>query len=282
MATWTLGKRIDEDKGGFGIVYEVTHSDGRKGALKELKYPNAERLKRFEREIKILQKFNHSHIITVHEGNINGQQSPTALGPYYIMDYMEGGSLRKYMTNILHEQKKLFSRKWALGTIILPIIEALQYAHTHTDTTYHRDLKPANLLFTTTARNHLKVADWGLGKDVNKESIALTVGGIGTPGYCAPEQWFWFPGSTLTVDGRADIYSLGIIFYEMMTGKIPQVFNNFGQRFNIPAPSSHNHSSISTQLDNAILKMIAYEARDRHQTIQQVKDALTPIYHSMA
>ena len=68
----------------------------------------------------------------------------------------------------------------------------------------------------------------------------------------------------------------------MMTGKLPQVYNNTGTRFNVPTPSSQNHSSISTQLDNAILKMIAYEKQNRFQTIQQVKTTLTPIFNSMS
>lgn len=280
MATWTLGKRIDEDKGGFGIVYEVTHTDGRKGALKELKYPNPERLKRFEREINLLKTLNHDHIIDIYESNLNGSP-PTINGPYYIMEYMAGGSLRGVNSNMFNVRKGLFKRKWALDTVIFPVLKALELAHSKPN--YHRDIKPANLLFTTTAHNHLKVADWGLGKDVNRTSTTLiTVGGMGTAGYCSPEQWL-YPSALGEVNQRTDIYSLGIIFYEMMTGKIPQVFNSTtGQRFQIPpTPSSQNHSSISPQLDKAILQMMAYEPKDRYQTIQEVKNVLTPIYNSI-
>lgn len=271
MARWNIIKTIDQ--GGFGKVHEVKSTDGDQGALKELKSLHSSNIIRFQQEINILKNFNHNHIIKIYDSNING--NPPSIGPFYVMEFMAGGSLKTKMANMFNVQKGLFSKKWALGTIILPIIEAIEYAHSKS--TYHRDLKPANLLFTTTQHDHIKVADWGIGKDVNRTSIALTVGGIGTPGYCSPEQWF----ANAVVDQRTDIYSLGVIFYEMMTSKLPQVYNNAGQSFIIPAPSSQNHSSISTELDSAILKMMAYDARNRYQTISQVKTALSAIYRSM-
>jgi serine/threonine protein kinase len=79
-------------------------------------------------------------------------------------------------------------------------------------------------MYTTSIRSEIKVTDWGLRKDLNRESIALTAAGgelAGTPGYCAPEQWFTLDN----IDGCVDIFSLGIIFYEMMTGKRPVVFD---------------------------------------------------------
>ncbi|MDI9364020.1 MAG: hypothetical protein QM541_03640 [Flavobacterium sp.] len=85
-----------------------------------------------------------------------------------------------------------------------------------------------------------------------------------------------------TVDGRTDIYSVGIMFYEMMTGKIPQVFDPLtGQRFNVPIPSSQNHPSISTALDNAILRMIAFDLNSRYQSVSQLKIELSSIYRSL-
>ena len=273
MANWNIIRTIDQ--GGFGKVYEVKSSTGQKGALKELKNPSAINLKRFEREINILQTLKHPSIISIYEWNLEGSPANN-MGPYYIMEYMEGGSLYQKMTDMFQATKGLFAQKWTLGAIILPVIDALQLAHSNF--TFHRDLKPANLLFTTTAQNVIKVADWGIGKDINKTSIALTVAGIGTPAYCSPEQWF----ANATVDGRTDIYSLGIIFYEMMTGKIPQVFNpTTGQRFTIPTPSSLNHPSISQALNTAILKMISYDATSRYQTVAQLKTDLSAIYRLM-
>ncbi|MDO9392138.1 MAG: serine/threonine-protein kinase [bacterium] len=271
MATWNIVNTIDQ--GGFGKVHEVKSTTGQQGALKELKSLHQSNVIRFKREIDILQNFTHNHIIKIYDSNING--NPPHTGPFYVMEFMAGGSLKTKMSNMFNIQKGLFSQKWTLDTVMLPIIDAIEYAHLKG--TYHRDLKPANLLFTTAQHNHIKVADWGIGKDINRTSIGLTVGGIGTPGYCSPEQWF----ANAAVDGRTDIYSLGVIFYEMMTGKLPQVYNNAGQSFNIPAPSSQNHASISSQLDNAILKMMAYSQINRYQTISQVKTAVTAIYKSM-
>jgi serine/threonine protein kinase len=271
MANWSIIRTIDE--GGFGKVYEVKSNTGQRGALKELKRPDPERIKRFEREVNILQTLNHTHIVNIIESNVNG--NPPNWGPWYVMEYMAGGSLRTKNAEMFG-QRKLFSQKWALRNVILPVAEALQLAHS--SSIYHRDIKPANLLFTE--QNQIKVADWGIGKDVNKESIKLTVGGIGTPGYCSPEQWF-HPSNFGEADHRTDIFSLGIIFYEMMTGKLPQVFNNTGQHFNIPTPSSQNHSSISNQLDNIILKMIAFSSNDRYQNIQQLKIELNRVLQTL-
>ncbi|MBA7587764.1 Serine/threonine-protein kinase PknB [subsurface metagenome] len=251
MATWNIINTIDQ--GGFGIVHEVKSTTGQRGALKELKSLHPSNVIRFQREINILQNFNHNNIIKIYDSNING--SPPRVLSFYVMEFMAGGSLKTKMFHMFNVQKSLFAQKWTLGTVILPVVDAIEYAHSKG--TFHRDLKPANLLFTTPQHDHIKVADWGIGKDVNQTSIALTVGGIGTPGYCSPEQWF----AVSAIDGRTDIYSLGVVFYEMMTGNLPQVYNNAGQSFSIPAPSSQNHSSISTQLDNSILKMMAYDAR---------------------
>lgn len=271
MAKWNIIRTIDE--GGFGRVFEVKSDTGQKGALKELQRADPERIKRFEREISIIHSLNHTYIVDIIESNING--NPPNWGPWYVMEYMAGGSLRTKNAEMFG-QRKLWSQKWAIKNVILPVAEALKLAHSNN--IYHRDIKPANLLFTE--QNQIKVADWGIGKDVNKESIMLTVGGIGTSGYCSPEQWF-HPSNLGEVDHRTDIFSLGIIFYEMMTGKLPQVYNNAGQQFNVPTPSSQNHASISQSLNNVILKMISYSASNRYQNIQEVINALTPIYNSI-
>ena len=277
MANWKIINTIDQ--GGFGKVYEVESDSGKKAALKELlRSTHTANLQRFQTEIKILQSYNHKHIIRIFESNIEG--TPPNYGPWYVMEFMAGGSLQNKNAEMFRDGK-LWSQKWTLLNVIFPILDALQYAHKHiTNPSFHRDLKPSNLLFTN--ENQIKVADWGIGKDINKESIALTVGGIGTSGYCSPEQWLWFPGSNIKVDGRTDIYSLGIIFYEMMTGRMPQVFNgNTGSMLNTPTAPSLNHPSISKYLDSIILKMIAYRPENRYQSIQQLKYDLQLILNNL-
>jgi len=278
MAEWNKVKPIGKP-GGFGQVYEVVSSDNsRRGALKILHDPNEVNKQRFKREIEILQELNHYHIIDIFEWNLYGQP-PQVVGPFYIMELMEGGDLRGKLNDILHNQQKLFSRKWTLEMIIFPVLSALELAHS--EEKYHRDIKPENLLFTDVHHNHLKVADWGLGKDINKESLALTTtaGGLGgTKSYCSPEQWF----NNDTIDGRTDIYSLGVVFYEMMTGKQPRVFDLLtGERYTIPLPSSQNHPTISPALDNVILRMLAYDIKYRYQTVSEVKNDLLAIYPSI-
>ncbi|MFN8308861.1 MAG: serine/threonine-protein kinase [Chitinophagales bacterium] len=277
MATWNILRTIDQ--GGFGKVHEVNSDSGQKGALKELlRSSHTANLQRFQTEIKILQNYRHKNIITIVDSNING--NPPSYGPWYVMEFMAGGSLRNKNLEMFG-RGDLWSQKWTLQNVIFPVLDAIDYAHNHsTYPSLHRDLKPANLLFNE--HNQIKVADWGIGKDINKQSIALTIGGMGTPGYCSPEQWLWFPGGNYTVDNRTDIYSLGVIFYEMMTGKIPQIFNGVtGVRVNPPAPPSHNHSTISRDLDVVIMKMIAYEPSERYQSVQQVRNALLPIFNRL-
>ncbi len=278
MSVWNIVKPIGKP-GGFGQVHEVVSSDNsRRGAMKKLHNPNEVNKQRFKREIEILQELNHNHIIDIFEWNLEGQP-PQVVGPFYIMELMEGGDLRGKLNDVLHQQKKLFARKWTLEVVIFPVLSALELAHPKGK--YHRDIKPENLLFTDINHNHLKVADWGLGKDISKESLALTATAGGVPGtrsYCSPEQWFYND----TIDGRTDIYSLGVVFYEMMTGKQPRVFDLLtGERYSLLPPSSHNHPTISPYLDNVILKMLSYDIKNRYQNVSQVKNDLLTIYRSM-
>jgi serine/threonine protein kinase len=195
--------------------------------------------------------------------NIGG--APPNFYPSYVMEYLSGSSLRQYMDEKF-SQRYVFERKWTINRIILSVCNAL--AQAHSANIYHRDLKPDNIMYTTSIRSEIKVTDWGLGKDVNRESIALTatVGELGgTPGYCAPEQWF----SLDNIDGRVDIFSLGIIFYEMMIGKRPVVFdeNDIMKKISrIDSPSKY-HPTISGKLDHCILKMIDIKPENRYQSI---------------
>lgn len=253
----------DENSGGFGKVYQVRGDNGQIYAMKVLKNPNTVNKKRFEREVNILMQLNHSHIVKIIEANIDG--NPPTWGPWYTMEYLSGGSLRTHMDEIFRGSS-FFSRKWSINNVLLPICDALQLAHN--SGIHHRDLKPENILYTSNSRGQLKVTDWGLGKDLNRESIALTavVGGVGgTPGYCAPEQWFALDG----VDGRADIYSLGVILYEMMTGKRPPYYDNSMRRPYVSPPSSI-HKSMSNDMSTCILRMIELDANARYQSIEEL------------
>jgi serine/threonine protein kinase len=253
--------------GGFGNVYEVQASDGNAYAMKLLRDLSSSNKQRFETEIKILAKLNHPNIVKVLEWNLGGD--PPDFSPWYTMEYLRGGSLRDHMDDKF-KKAYVFHRNWSINTVILPACHAL--AQAHSAGIYHRDLKPENIMYTSGDKAQIKITDWGLGRDVGRKSIALTasVGQIGgTPGYCAPEQWFMFD----TVDGRADVYSLGVIFYEMMTGRKPSTYDPRDKRLKrskVVDPPSKYHPTITKELDMCILKMLELKAERRHHSVWQL------------
>jgi serine/threonine protein kinase len=252
------------NSGAFGTVYEIEGDDNKKYALKELINLNTTSKERFEREIKILSQLNHPNVVKIFQWNIGGE--PPNFCPYYIMEYLSGGSLRQHMDERFRaEERYVFERRWTINRIMLPVCNAL--AQAHSVNIYHRDLKPDNILYTSPDRSEIKIADWGLGKDISRESLALTAtsGGQigGTPGYCSPEQCIAYDD---LIDGRADIFSLGIIFYEMMTRKRPSAYDNKMKRPSVDPPSKY-HSTISRKLDRCISKMIDLKPENRQQSV---------------
>jgi serine/threonine protein kinase len=283
--------------GSFGAIYEVlveheesgVTSSTTKCVLKELNRIDNLSRERFEREIKILPELHHPNIVNILYWNISGD--PPKFLPYYIMEYLKGGSLRKYMDEKFNANKDfVFEPTWAISKIILPICSAL--AQAHSSNVYHRDLKPDNIIFTDDTKSSIKIADWGLvkGDAIDQESLELTTvtseGQIGgTPGYCSPEQWFAFNKDE--IDGRTDIYSLGILFYEVLTRRQPSPYNsndpstlesNQGQsplprsrplsseRSKVSPPSKFN-SNVTPQLDACILKMIEIDPEKRQNSV---------------
>jgi serine/threonine protein kinase len=283
--------------GSFGTIYEilVEHEENgvttstTKCVLKELTRIDALSKERFEREIRILPELNHPNIVNILYWNIGGD--PPKFLPYYIMEYLKGGSLRKYMDEKFNADRNfVFEPTWAISKVILPICSAL--AQAHSSGVYHRDLKPDNIIFTDDTKSRIKVADWGLvkGDAIDKESLELTTvtseGQIGgTPGYCSPEQWFAF--NKKEIDGRTDIYSLGILFYEMLTRKRPSPYNSNdpftlensqsqlalpisvshrSKRIKVDSPSKLN-PNVTAQLDACILKMIQVDPQKRQNSV---------------
>lgn len=252
------------NSGAFGTVYEIETDENMRYALKEVKNLNITNKQRFEREIKILSQLNHPNVVKILQWNMGGE-APN-FTPYYIMEYLGGGSLRQHMDEkFSSDERYVFERKWTINRIILPTCNAL--AQAHSSNIFHRDLKPDNIMYTDPNKAEIKITDWGLGKDINRESLALTAaaGGEigGTPGYCSPEQWFAFDD---LIDGRTDIFSLGIIFYEMMTRIRPPSYDNKMNRPPVDPPSKY-HSTISRKLDRCIMKMIDLKPENRQQSI---------------
>jgi serine/threonine protein kinase len=198
--------------GGMGRVYKARQpSLDRLVALKVLpgdKADHPEWIERFTREARALARLNHPNIVRVHDfgtATIAGHTQP-----YLMMEFVDGVNLRQAM------QAGALSAREALA-IVPKLCDALHYAHEHD--VLHRDIKPENVLIDSEGR--VKLVDFGLAKlrDEAQAAFTLTQSGakLGTIAYMAPEQ-IEKPGD---VDHRADIYSLGVVFYEMLTGELP-------------------------------------------------------------
>jgi serine/threonine protein kinase len=252
-------------RGGMGIVYQARQKSlNRMVALKLLspeRVHDAAFAQRFANEAQALAKLNHPNIVTIHDF---GQA-----GGYYflLMEYVDGVNLRQAM------KAGKFTPEQALA-VVPPVCEALQYAHEQG--IVHRDIKPENLLLDKSGK--LKIADFGIAKLIgaplethaegNDGSAGLTQGSaLGTPNYSAPEQ----KCSPTQVDHRADIYSLGVVLYELLTGELPGA--------KLQAPS--RKVQVDVRLDEIVLRALETKPELRFATAQefrtQVETVIQPI-----
>jgi tRNA A-37 threonylcarbamoyl transferase component Bud32 len=241
-------------RGGMGIVYKARqkHLD-RVVALKVLA-PEISRdrsfAERFAREARALARLNHPNIVSIFDsGETDGLF-------YFVMEFVDGTNLRQSL------QAKQISPREALA--IVPVIcDALQYAHDMG--IVHRDIKPENVLLDKKGR--VKIADFGLAKLVSPTTpdVALTQTGLmmGTPKYMAPEQM----DRPAEVDHRADIYSLGVVFYEMLTGELPL------GRFALPS----QRVQVDVRLDEVVLRTLEQKPERRYQHASEVKSEVETI-----
>ena len=241
-------------KGGMGAVYKARQPAlDRLVALKILP-PQAAGgpafAERFTREARALARLNHPNIVAVHEFGQAGDS------PFFIMEYVDGLTLRQL------EQAGRLSPGGALQ-IVPQICEALQSAHDQG--IVHRDIKPENILIDKKGR--VKIADFGIAKiiggDAGSPAMTATRHALGTPHYMAPEQ----VEQPQTVDHRADIYSVGVVFYEMLTGQLPL------GRF---APPSRK-VEIDVRLDEVVLRALEREPELRYQQAGEVKTQIDTI-----
>lgn len=239
--------------GGMGAVYKARQPGlDRVVALKVLPEEFSHDVKfamRFTREARTLAKLNHPNIVSVYEF---GSAEDTY---YFLMEYVEGSTLREVV------QSQTLAPEHALA-IVPRLCDALQYAHDKS--VIHRDIKPENILMSVDGE--VKIADFGLSRILGEsQSLALTATHqiMGTPRYMAPEQ---LEGSR-SVDHRADIYSLGVIFYEMLTGELP-----IG-RFAAPSKKVQ----VDVRLDEVVLRTLEKEPQLRYQTAVAIKSDLQSI-----
>jgi serine/threonine protein kinase len=276
-------------RGGMGVVYKARQKSlNRLVALKLLAPERAhdpQFAARFEKEARALAALNHPNIVTIHD---HGQ----AGGYYYLlMEFVDGVTLRQLLA------KERISAREALA-IVPQICDALQFAHDQG--IVHRDIKPENILMDR--RGRVKVADFGLAKivgNVAQASLPAGSGGIpaassemgdtglgspvnpqagkpalppdlteagkvmGTPQYMSPEQ-IHAPGE---VDHRADIYALGVVFYQMLTGELP------GKKLEAPSKKVQ----IDVRLDEIVLRALEKKPELRYQQVSEVKTMVETI-----
>ncbi len=281
-------------KGGMGAVYKARQKElDRIVALKILP-PGISRdaafAGRFAREARALAKLNHPGIVTLYEfGTASASRPSTPINReqalnsqplyYFLMEFVDGVNLRQ----LLHAGR--IAPREALA-IVPQICDALQFAHDQG--IVHRDIKPENILLDR--RGRVKVADFGLAKLVGTESgrvgsplpatgkdedtgahgvtcptEALTAAGkvMGTPNYMAPEQ----VDHPAEVDHRADIYALGVVFYQMLTGELP------GKRLEPPS----SKVQVDVRLDEVVLRALEKKPELRYQQVSEVKTMVETI-----
>lgn len=241
--------------GGMGAVYLARQrSLDRDVAIKIIKPSAAEDggfAERFAREARALARLSHHNIVTVHDfGDVENMF-------YFVMEYVDGVNLRQAM----REQK--ITPEQALS-IIPQVCDALQYAHD--EGIVHRDIKPENILLDK--RGRVKIADFGLAKLLRRAPVDVTLTSanqvMGTMHYMAPEQL----ERPLDVDHRADIYSLGVVLYEMMTGELP-----IG-RFELPS-----ERRLDARLDEVVLRTLERKPERRYDKISELKTDVESISH---
>ncbi|MEK7953472.1 pectinesterase family protein [Luteolibacter soli] len=218
-------------RGGMGVVYKARQKSLNRLVAIKILAPERERDARFAKEAEMLAKLSHPHIVTIHDFGETG-------GLYYlVMEFINGVNLR----DLLRDGK--MAPEQALA-IIPPICEALQFAHDHG--IVHRDIKPENILLDRDGR--VKIADFGIATLAGDAAERA-----GTPHYMAPEQ----NGGAQAIDHRADIYALGVVLYEMLTGERPTTFP--------VAPS--RRVQIDVRLDEVVLRALEAEPERRFQTV---------------
>jgi DNA-binding beta-propeller fold protein YncE/predicted Ser/Thr protein kinase len=249
-------------RGGMAIVYKAVQSSlGRPVALKVLPQGlthDQKLLKRFHREARSAAMLNHPHIVTIFdEGEMNGVH-------YMAMEYLTGRDLHE----IIQEGGPLPPEEAV--ALIAPVAEALGYAHTRD--TVHRDVKSSNVMVTDVGRPVLM--DFGIAYASSESRLTQTGTVLGTPEYMSPEQ-----ARGNDVDPRSDLYSLGVVLYESVTGTLPHtgghpmsvVYKVLHESY---TPPSRHNPQCPDWLEMIIAKLLMKDADDRYQTGQDLADAL--------
>jgi eukaryotic-like serine/threonine-protein kinase len=224
---------------------------------------------RFRREAQNAAALNHPAIVAVYDTG----EAETAAGPlpYIVMEYVNGVTLR----DIVHTDGPMTPTRAI--EVIADACQALNFSHQHG--IIHRDVKPANIMISTT--NAVKVMDFGIARALSDSgnSVTQTAAVIGTAQYLSPEQ-----ARGDTVDARSDVYSLGCVLYEMLTGEPPFVGDSpvavaYQHVREDPVPPSRRYEGISADLDAVVLKALAKNPENRYQTAAEMRSDLIRVHN---
>ena len=260
-------------RGGMGTVYLAEQPGlGREVAIKELiQTADPTALKRFMQEAQVMARTSHPNLVQVHDMELQGNVN------YLVLEFVRGRSLRDWLGDDPLPPPQVFA-------VMHGVLQALDYAHRHA--IVHRDMKPENVLISD--EGMVKVADFGIARltdDTGVGGTATKTGTtVGTPQYMSPEQV-----ASSKVDGRSDLYSAGIMFYEMVVGQPPFTATDADGPFTLmakhvqapPKPPSVFRPGLNPDLEHVIMTSIAKRPEDRYQTGMQFDEAVTRIADKM-
>ncbi|MEO8164890.1 MAG: serine/threonine-protein kinase, partial [Betaproteobacteria bacterium] len=219
--------------------------------------------KLFLAEASLAGKLAHPHLAAIYDAVTDDE------GSYLVMEYVSGGTLELYT-----QPAKLFTIN-AIVEIVFKCCKALDYAHRHG--IIHRDIKPANILLT--ADNDIKISDFGAALSVTAETTQVS--GIGSPAYMSPEQL-----QEMTLNHQTDIFSLGVVMYQLMTGALPfKSTNNYSMVYQIinvdPPPVSLLRPDAPAAVDLIVKRALAKEVEHRFQTWEEFAQALASTFNTL-
>ncbi|MGB7570003.1 MAG: serine/threonine-protein kinase [Chitinivibrionales bacterium] len=251
--------------GGMGVIYKALQQPlNRVVALKVLPPQfcnNEEVARRFEIEAKAISLLQHQNIVNIYEyGNEDGFR-------YFAMQFVDGNNL----SAVIHHKKIMpihdvidFSKQ---------ICRALRYAHAQN--VIHRDIKPHNILIDK--ENVVRLTDFGIAKIFSMDNITMTGVTVGTPEYMSPEQ-----AEGNQVDAQTDIYSLGVVMYEMLAKKPPFTANNpiaiaYKHVHEMPVPPSVRRRDTPKRLELIVLKALKKKKADRYESVAEMLEHLDSV-----
>jgi serine/threonine-protein kinase len=270
-----IGKYIvkrELGRGGMGAVYLAEQPGlGREVAIKEL-VPSAAAdptaLKRFLQEAQVMARFSHPNLVQLYDMEEIGGFN------YIVLEFVRGKSLRDWLNRDAIPLPQVFA-------MMHGVLQALDYAHRHA--IVHRDMKPENVLISD--EGAVKVADFGIAR-LTDDSVApgntatKTGTTVGTPQYMSPEQV-----ASSKVDGRSDLYSAGIMFYELVVGRPPFTATEADGPFTLmakhvqapPTPPSVHKPGLDMRLEEVILKSLSKRPEERYQTGAEFDEAMSKV-----